>query len=416
MTSPGQTPLYSAAMAKGRQTSDSKEAKAPHLVGPGDTCVAITGRFATMSHEECIQLLQRSGYQHHHRVQPETKLLVIGAIGWPLQEDGHSTQLLRDAIQRRNSGQELSILSERDLLELLGLDQQRQDLERLYTTQQLSRMLDVPTQQLRSWTRNRLIVPRKIVHRLLYFDFPQVARARSIANLVKQGHSPGQIRRFLKDLSHWHPEAGEALGQINSLDARGPLLARMGDGTLRCSKGQLWFDFETQAEQELKSIELPQLAPDTRSETWFRRGVEAEERGDWEEALHCYEDALLCGGPDSEIAFHLAGVLYVLERVAEASQRLRQVVEIEYDYVEAWYVLGRVLAEIGRSEEALRSFQVALSIQASYADAHVEIAELLLSLGRETEAARHFEAFLEYEPRSPLAKEVRARLESLRGR
>ena len=384
--------------------------------GLSGASVAITGRFATMSHEECIQLLLSRGCRHHARVASDTNVLVIGAIGWPLREDGRSTQLLRDAVQRRGAGQELSILTERELLELLGLDELRQDLERLYTTQQLSRMLEVPARQLRSWTRQRLIVPRKIVHRLLYFDFPQVARARSIANLVKQGHSPAHIRRILRDFSDWHPEAGEVLGQIETLDSRGPLIARMGDGTLRGPHGQMWFDFDPGPESNAlpESIELPRLQPDTRAEAWFRRGVEAEEKNDWEEALHCYEDALLCGGPDSEIAFHLAGVLYVLERPAEASQRLRQVVEIEYDYVEAWYVLGRVLSEIGRREEALRSFQVALSIQPSYADAHVEIGELLLTLGREAEAARHFEAYLEHDPRSPLAKDVRARLAKLR--
>ena len=302
-------------MAGGKQTVENLGESELQRSGLSGTSVAITGRFATMSHEECIELLRVSGCRHHSRIADDTHVLVIGAIGWPLREDGHSTQALRDAVRRRDSGQELSILTERELLELLGRDEQRQDLERLYTTQQLSRMLEVPARQLRSWTRQRLIVPRKIVHRLLYFDFPQVARARSIANLVKQGHSPAHIRRILRDFSDWHPEASEVLGQIETLDARGPLIARMGDGTLRGPHGQLWFDFEAEPADELapESIELPRLEPDTRAEGWFRRGVEAEEKSDWQEALHCYEDALLCGGPDSEIAFHLAGVLYVLE-------------------------------------------------------------------------------------------------------
>lgn len=378
--------------------------------------VAITGRFATMSHEECIALLQRHGADHRPRVASDTDVLVVGAIGWPLREDGKNTQLLRDALHLRRSGQCVDILSERELLDELGLDEQRRDLDRLYTTQQLSRMLGVPPREIRSWTRQRLIVPRKVVHRLLYFDFPQVARARSIASLVQSGVSPARLRRLLADFGDWHPEAHELLGQLEAIDGAGPLLARLPDGTLRGPSGQLWFDFgseEAEPPRGPDAIELPRVRPDTRAEEWFRRGVEAEERGDWLLALHCYEDALLCGGPDSEIAFHLAGVLYVLDRPHEATQRLKQVVEIEYDYVEAWYVLGRVLNEIQRADEALRAFQVALSIQPNYADAHVEIAETLLELGRPEEAKRHFEAYLEHDPRSEWASELRARIAAL---
>jgi tetratricopeptide (TPR) repeat protein len=386
------------------------------------TRIAITGRFATMTHEECIATLEAHGAEHQSRVREDTDALVVGAIGWPLQEDGRETQLLRDAQQLRRKGHALAILSERELLELLQLDEQRQDIERLYTTQQLSRMLDVPARQIRSWIRQGLIVPRKVVHRLLYFDFPQVARARSIAQLARAGHSAAEIQRSLADFADWHPEASEVLGQIQALDDGGPLLARLEDGKLRSPRGQMWFDFgaspedgDGSEEDAPSTIEIPRLRPDTRSEEWFRRGVEAEERGEWEEALHCYQDALLSGGPDSEIAFHLAGVLYVLDRPEEATQRLMQVVEIEYDYVEAWYVLGRVLGEIGRAEDSLRAFQVALSIQPSYADAHVEIAETLLRLGRQSDARRHFEAYLEHDPRSEWATEIRKRLAELGG-
>jgi tetratricopeptide (TPR) repeat protein len=80
-----------------------------------------------------------------------------------------------------------------------------------------------------------------------------------------------------------------------------------------------------------------------------------------------------------------------------AAQRLLQAVEIDPDYVEAWNNLGNVLAEQDRAPEAVRAYQSALAVE---------------PLGHREEAEEHWRRYLELDPHSSWARQVRARLEA----
>ncbi len=374
---------------------------------------ALSGHFATMDHAECLSRLESAGARTVSLPGPETRFLVLGHLGWPLQEDGKLTQKLALAHQLGKDGRAIQVISERRLLDLLGLEERVQDLDRLYTTAQLARILEVSNRTVRSWVRRKLITPSKVVRRLLYFDFPQVVRARTLGKLRKAGVHASEIQRSLELLAERHPDARSWIEQLDALESHGPLVIRLPSGDLAEPNGQLCFDFDSKPHATPEPIFAgTQQGPST-SESWFVRAVEAEERGAFEEALYCYEDALLAGGPDSEICFNLAGVLFALGRKPEAVQRYKQVVELEHDYVEAWNMLGLTLADIGRPGEATRAFEAALSIQADYADAHYNLAETLYQTGATESARRHFEAYLLQDPRSEWADRIRARLAEL---
>ena len=76
----------------------------------------------------------------------------------------------------------------------------------------------------------------------------------------------------------------------------------------------------------------------------FDEAISCEEVDDWEGAARAYEALLLRDGPDAEICFELANVWYALGRMDAACERLRETVQWEPDYVEAWNNLGNVQA------------------------------------------------------------------------
>jgi tetratricopeptide (TPR) repeat protein len=256
-----------------------------------------------------------------------------------------------------------------------------------------------------------LIRPAKTVRRLCYFDFQQVASARSLSELLRQGAGPAQIRRSLEVLRSWLPGAAEApLDQLRVLErGDGELLVRLFDGQLAEPCGQLRFAFG--GEPGMRPVAAVLRPPSRRSqEEWFAEGVRLEETGDLERAADAYHECLLAGAPRAEVCFNLGNVLHALRRKGEAAQRFMQAVEIEPEYVEAWNNLGNALAELGRGTRAVQAYQRALDIEPAYADAHFNLAATLESLDRFDDAREHWLAYLRQDPGSPDAEFVRERL------
>ena len=312
---------------------------------------AITGRLASMSRREAVDALTHVGGNYVEVPKPSTNILVVGGDGPPLGPDGRPTRSLVRARDLRAQGVGLEIIDEEEFVLRLGFGERGEDLKRLYTTAQLSRILEIPTARIRSWVRQGLIEPIKVVRRLCYFEFTQVACARRLHQLARCGVTPGRIRRSLEQITDWIPadvvSAGPSLLQLESIERGGPLLVRLEDGRLAEPNGQLHLDFDSR--QELPMGDVPQMQPrEDTVEAWFRRGISAEESGLLEGAVEAYQRALALGEPQPEICFNLGNTLYALGRCVEAASCFIQATEIEADYVEAWNNLGNSLAEIGK--------------------------------------------------------------------
>jgi tetratricopeptide (TPR) repeat protein len=384
--------------------------------GLADREVAVTGRLASMTHDEAQQRIADAGGRWVAEPRPATAFLVVGEEGWPLREDGQLTRALQEAQRLQRFGGGPRIVSEREFLELLGADTDP-GLHRLYTTVQLARILEVPPGRLRAWLRCGLIAPARTHRRLCFFDFAQVASAKALCALSARGASSARIRRSLEQLRAWLPQAERALLQIEAIERGGPLLVRLEDGRLAEPNGQLRLDFA--AGREARE---PRPGPGPRVprtlEQWFERGIAAEEAGALEQAAEAYHEAMLAGGPQPEICFNLGNTLFGLGRTAEAAQRFAQATELDPEYVEAWNNLGNTLAEIGRTSEAVRAYERALAIEPRYADAHYNLAQTLSSAGDLAGACAHWRAYLLHDPASAWAREVReqlARFEPRRG-
>jgi tetratricopeptide (TPR) repeat protein len=367
--------------------------------------VSITGRLASMSRKEAMRRLELAGATYAIEPGEATNLLVVGNGGPPLGEDGLLTQSLCDARALQDAGAPLCIVQEEELLELLGLQDPREDLGRLYTTEQLSRILDVAPRQIRAWVRHGLIEPVQVVRRLSFFDFRQVATARALSRLTRSGVTPAVIRKSLEQLGLWLGRGAQSLAQLETLESSRLLVVRTEEG-LAEPTGQLRLGFDDDDEPgEAPAGSRLRATPD-----WFELGAEAEEDERLEDAAVAYERAIERGGTAPEICFNLGNTYYSLERAADAVQSLLTAVELDPEYVEAWNNLGNIMAELGELDEAFACFRHALELEPTYADAHYNLAEILAEQGDYDEAREHWRAYLCNDPFSSWAEEVRERL------
>ena len=359
-----------------------------------------------MSRGEAARRIEQAGGRYVASPTPTTDLLVVGHGGPPLGEDGRLSSSLREARALQELGSELRIVAEAELLERLGLRERSEELGRLYTTEQLSRILDVPARTLRAWVRHGLIEPARVVRRLCLFEFRQVASARALSRLTRVGVSPARIRASLEQLGLWLGQGERALTQLETLESSRLLVVRTRDG-LAEPDGQLRLDFDRTARPD--SPRAPRLAPDD-----FERGAQAEDDGRLEDAARAYERALAADATRPVLHFNLGNVYYSLERKADAVTALLRAVELDGEYVEAWNNLGNIMADVGEGEQAQACFQRALELEPGYADAHYNLAEILADRGDYSAAREHWTAYLAADPFSSTADVVRERLRRTR--
>jgi tetratricopeptide (TPR) repeat protein len=370
--------------------------------------VAITGRLASMTHVEMAELISACGGEYAAAPNRSTAVLVIGQDGWPLHEDGRPTQNLEKARRLRAEGCPIELLTEGDFLDRLGLAEQQAAIHRRYTVAQLSRILGIPGARLRAWARAGLIEPVETVHRLAYFDFCQVASAKTVYELASAGVTPQRIRESLEQFRSWLPEVDRPLSQLALLEQGGRLLMRLECGRLAEPSGQLQLDFMTGDggdEGEAAEAGLVDARPLSADE-WFQQALRFEDQGLSREAAEAYGEALRLEPSDPVLHFNLGNALYACGELDASVDAFGEAVARDRTYVEAWNNLGSVLAELNRTEEAVRAFRQALQMVPSYADAHYNLADVLTLAGREEEARTHWAAYLRHGPAGPWSEQA----------
>jgi tetratricopeptide (TPR) repeat protein len=360
--------------------------------------IALTGRMATMTREEAVRHLERCGARHVANPTETTDYLVVGQAGWPLQTDGALTSKLVRFREIKAAGADIQLLQESDFLQALGLEQELEDITRLYTSSQVSRVIEEPPRRIRSWVRHGLLKPARVRGRLAWFEFRDVVLARAISELSAKGVRPSEIRRSIAQLSDWLPDAGRMIGRLEAFAKS--LQVRLGDGRLADPNGQLHFDFRrTRSSPEPCESNPASASPritvwqaETESVSthdWLEAGLEAEEEGRLQQAIHAYRKALDTSEQAPEVLFNLGNVLYDLGNEVEAAQSYLRAIEIDREFAEAWNNLGNALSAMGKLEDAVKAYRTALSVEPEYADAHCNLADTLEQLGRPAEAYTH---------------------------
>ncbi len=421
--------------AEESQSLDAAEDQSDTLLG---TRVALVGKLAGMSRRNAQKLIRSHGGVPVELSEPDVRIAVVGDGESPL-EGADWTRELETAVERAAGPETLEVITETQLWQRLGLLEAQQDIHRLYTPAMLAELLGVPLAVVRRWHRRGLIVPAREVRRLPYFDFCEVATARRMAELVAAGVSPQAIERKLAELARFVPSVARPLAQLSVIVEGKQLLLRQGEGLI-APGGQIWFDFEAAPQASPHDPAAPDaessetaLHPGQLSIRGFRssdggdarreisaatptaaeltaEAVALEEEGHLAAAADMYRAALAAEGPDPQICFALAEILYRLGDATAARERYYMTIELDQEYVEARANLGCVLSELGERELAVAAFQGALAFHEEYADVHFHLARTLDDLELATEADQHWRTFLQLAPESPWAAIARQRL------
>lgn len=380
--------------------------------------VALVGKLGGMARREALTLLRQHGAIPAEVEHEGVTTVVLGAEALPVDL---AETLPKRVLDAASAGQ-VEIISETELWERLELAGESISEKQLYTPAMLAQLLDVPLAIIRRWHRRGLITPTREVFKLPYFDFQEVVTARRLAEMLEAGASPKEIETRLAQLSELLPEIDRPLNQLSVIVEGRHLLLRHGEGLID-STGQRRFDFEATEAEPIATIPSTAIEPPTvkptvalsehshdTAEELLRQAAEFEDAGQLEAALDMYRASLFVTGPNAEIHFLLAELLYRVGDVTAARERYYAALEVDEDYVEARANLGCVLVETGQPELAVAAFRGALERHEDYPDVHFHLARTLDDLGRADEAQHHWLAFLDSAPDSPWSQEARDRL------
>jgi tetratricopeptide (TPR) repeat protein len=372
--------------------------------------VALVGKLAGMSKREATERIREQGGEPVEPLAGSVDLIVVGEAELSLAE---LTDLIPAESRQAAEAGEFEVLTESQFWQRLGLVECEEHIHRLYTPAMLADLAKVPVAVIRRWQRRGLIVPAREVRKLAYFDFTEVATARRLAELLASGISPKALEKKLAAVTRLLPGVTRPLAQLSVIVEGKELLLRQGDGLIEPG-GQYRFDFDTGAGEDSAddaSVSLRPATPPTGLPDAPPPGPEElrdlagrlEDEGDLESAAQMYRAALAAGGPNAEVCFLLAELLYRLVDLTAARERYYMAIELDEDYVEARANLGCILAELGQHELAAAAFEGALAFHHDYPDAHYHLARSLDELGRGDEAQPHWQAFRELAGDSPWA-------------
>lgn len=357
--------------------------------------VAVCGPLLTLTRAEAARKLGAAGARFAPVPRRSTQVAVI--------TDADCVGARRIGALRE-AGVAVEVIDEAELLRRLG---EPLDLARLFSAEQLAQAVGLAPADVRAFVREGWLAPTRTIRRLQLFDFKQMACARDLAALRKGGVKPAALRRALRQLRRWHPDAESIGGALQTLERGGELLVRTPDGRLAEPCGQLRLQFDLPAASRLSA---PRLRFQVDPLVAFEAALQDEADGRYEDALLGYGHALAGFGREPEILFNLGNVLYALGRTADAAAHFLDAVTADGEFAEAWNNLGNALLDVGKGAHAQLAYRRALELRPDYADAHFNLAEALHAQGESAAARAHWQAYLHADPFSRWARRARARL------
>tara|TARA_Y100001933_G_scaffold107382_2_gene107695 strand:+ start:33876 stop:35105 length:1230 start_codon:yes stop_codon:yes gene_type:complete len=393
------------------------------LVTVADRRHVLIGKFAGLSKRAAQQMIREQGGKITEKIDLSAQVIVQGEAEIPKSDQLPSDVAKNESLVQAIRNGDIEVIDETELWRRLGLvaGEHDADIRNLYTPAMLAELLQVPTATVRRWHRRGLIQPRTEIRRLAYFDFQEVVNARTLVSLLAEGITPTQLERKLADLEKISPGVKRHIAQLTVIVEGKDILLREGEGLLD-AVGQFRFDFDAVTANKMDS--------DSEQSLPFETGVEALEKSAAEmtpvelleaaasleddnrlsEACLVYRTTLAAYGPDAEIHFRLAELLYRMDTPEAARERYYAAIEMDEDFVEARANLGCVLYELGDTELALAAWNGALAFHPDYADVHLHLARSLDEQNHQLEAETHWRRFLDLAPESPWAQQARLRL------
>ena len=335
-----------------------------------------------MKRAEAFALVSTRGGKPREGITKDTRLLIVGELGWPLQDDGRPSNSLAKA-----KSYAIPIVSERRFLEWVGKSAPEAQAK-TYTQNQLAALSKLPAPVVEQLAMFGLIEARQGL-----YGFRDLAAARQVAQLLGSGTPLSAITRSLRDIRKWLPDARLSNLRLFPESADQLLVEQMRGRT--DSKGQFVLDV---------------APPDTDADAAFARAQSAEEGGDVAEAEAHYRRVMKLDPSDPAAGLNLGNLLRLQGRLVEAEAAYRAAVKAEPRFAPAWHNLADLLDDNGRLEEAAECERRALEADPDYGDAIFNLALFLQRLERHGEAAPLWRRYLKLDRDSPWAERARRAL------
>jgi tetratricopeptide (TPR) repeat protein len=221
-----------------------------------------------------------------------------------------------------------------------------------------------------------------------------------------------RLRKSLDNLFGCQPTATATRRPVTLINRGRSLLLRLANGNLTDIESQLHFDFDSFCDHQ----PLGRIGPDATitAESWHERGIDQELRGQLEQAIASYTEALLASGPDPQIVFDLAYALAEAGHLDRAIERYRQVIELDRYRQDAWVNLGDLLMTDGHADSAIDAFRRAIDLDPEDAAARYNLADAYEATDQVQRATPQWEIFLRLS--DPLTEHARYARSCLRRR
>jgi tetratricopeptide (TPR) repeat protein len=344
--------------------------------------VAFTGRLACMTRTEAFEVVRSHGGTPSQTVTRQTKVLVVGELGWPLLDDGRPSNKLS-----RAGTYGVPVVSERRFLEWIG-KAVPDSWQRTYSADQIAALSKLSKSTVNELVRFGLLDPKGGL-----FGFRDLASARQISKLFAHGIALSEIIRSVKAVRAWLPDADLSNLRLHPA-AHHAIEIEQPEGRTD-KRGQ---------------FVLPVSPLDPDADALFDRAQSAEDAGDFAEAERLYRVLMKCDPTDAAPPFNLGNMLRADGRKVEAEAAFRAATRADPAFAEAWYNLSDLLDEQGRSEAAIDCLRSALHAAPDYADAMFNLALLLQRGNKHAEAAEYWRRYLAKDGKSEWAARARRSL------
>ncbi len=277
-------------------------------------------------------------------------------------------------------------------------------MKALYSRKEICRLCGISEAQVRYWQKIGLIIPALTEAGEVRFDFRGLAAFRAVKKLRDQGISLHAVKQGLRKLNALLPQIEQPLCQVR-LECRGRQVIIVKDSVKQTPEGQLVLDFND------STISSRQPLPVSDSDRLFFQALELQEEGEWARAALKYENLLQFSGELPDILVNLGTCYFYQVDHARAEALFRRALQQEPDHVEANFNLANLLSARGELETAVGFYGNALAADPEFTAGHFNLARVLDKLGRKKAALACWQAYLELEPDSIFASEIRRRLQ-----
>jgi tetratricopeptide (TPR) repeat protein len=276
-------------------------------------------------------------------------------------------------------------------------------MKALYSRKEICRLCGISEAQVRYWQKLGLIIPAVTETGEVRFDFRGLAAFRAVKKLRDQGIPLHAVKQSLRKLTALLPQIEQPLCQVR-LECRGRQVVILKDNVKQTPEGQLVLDFND-------STASSQPLPVSDSDRLFFQALELQEEGEWARAALKYETLLQISGEAADILVNLGACYFYQLDYARAEDLFRRALQQEPDHVEANFNLANLLSARGELETAVGFYSNALATDPEFTAAHFNLARVLDKLNRKQAAMACWQAYLELEPNSIFAAEIRRRLQ-----